>query len=105
MEALPDNETGRIIAKQLLRSATSVGANYRAACRGRSTREKIAKFKIVEEEADETLYWLELITEAGLIPEIRIKDLMAETNEIIAMTVASLKTLKARLKRERAAQA
>jgi four helix bundle protein len=86
----------------LLRSATSVGANYRAACRGRSTAEKISKLKIVEEEADETHYWLELLVEAELVAETRLQDLMKETDEIVAMTVASLKTLRTRLAQEQA---
>ncbi len=79
-----------------MRSATSVGANYRAACRARSTADMIAKLKIVEEEADETLYWLELLIEADLMPVSRLTPLMQEVNEIIAMTVASIKTLRRR---------
>jgi four helix bundle protein len=94
VEALPESTTAEIISKQLLRSATSVGANYRAACRTKSTADIINKLKIVEEEADETLYWLELLIEAEIMPESRLKDLMAETNEIIAMTVSSIKTLR-----------
>jgi len=95
-EALPRNSTGTVIGRQLLRSGTSVGANYRAACRARSTADMIAKLKIVEEEADETLYWLELLVEADVMPEERLKPLMAETDEILAMTVASIKTLRRR---------
>jgi four helix bundle protein len=94
VEALPKNSTGWVIGKQLLRSGTSVGANYRAACRARSTADMIAKLKIVEEEADETLYWLELLIESQIMPEERLKPLMIETEEILAMTVASLKTLR-----------
>ena len=82
----------------MLRSATSVGANYRAACRAKSTADMINKLKIVEEEADETLYWLELVIEAGLMPETRLADLMKETDEIIAMTVSSIKTLRTKRK-------
>jgi four helix bundle protein len=70
-----------VIGRQLLRSATSVGANYRAACRAKSTADMVAKLKIVEEEADETQYWLEMIAEAKLLPEARIAALMAETGE------------------------
>ncbi|WJW70364.1 four helix bundle protein (plasmid) [Candidatus Chlorohelix allophototropha] len=98
VEALPPGKTGDVLGKQILRSATSVGANYRAACRGKSAADVIAKLGIVEEEADETQYWLELIAEAGLVPLARITDLMAETNEIVAMTVASIKTLRNRQK-------
>ena len=96
VETLPDTTAGNVMGKQILRSATSVGANYRSAVRAKSTADMIHKLKIVEEEADETLYWLELIVEAELIPEARLVDLMSETNEIVAMTVASLKTLRAK---------
>ena len=100
VEALPKNSTGWAIGRQLLRSGTSVGANYRAACRARSTADMIAKLKIVEEEADETLYWLELLIEAQIMPEERLKALMVETDEILAMTVASVKTLRKRQNRQ-----
>jgi four helix bundle protein len=100
VEALPEKPTAQVIGKQLLRSATSVGANYRAACRGRSVADVIAKLKIVEEEADETLFWLELLVEADLIPESRLSDLMRETDEVVAMTVASIKTLRSRQNRQ-----
>jgi four helix bundle protein len=94
VETLPGGTTSEIVGRQLLRSATSVGANYRAVCRARSTADMIAKLGIVEEEADETLYWLELLSEAGLIPQSRLADLMQETDEIVAMTVSSIKTLR-----------
>ncbi len=95
VSALPKNEiVAEVIGKQLLRAATSVGANYRAACRGKSTADMISKLSIVLEEADETLYWLELLVESELIPAHRLKNLMAETNEIVAMLVSSLKTLR-----------
>jgi four helix bundle protein len=96
VEALPENKTAWTIGGQLLRSGTSVGANYRAACRAKSTADIISKLGTVEEEADESLYWLELLVEAGLVPESRLRPLMQEMNEILAMTVASLKTLRAR---------
>ncbi len=94
VEALPVTKTTDVIGRQILRSATSVGANYRAACRAKSTADMIAKLGIVEEEADETLYWLELLIEAELVPEVRLSPLMQETNEIVAMMVSSLKTLR-----------
>lgn len=94
--ALPKDRTGDVIGKQLLRSGTSVGANYRAACRGRSVEEFISKLGIVEEEADECIYWLELIIEANLMPESQIKPLLLETNELLAITVASRKTARNR---------
>ncbi|WP_088240450.1 four helix bundle protein [Calothrix rhizosoleniae] len=94
VEALPNNITANVIGKQLLRSATSVGANYRAACRAKSTVDLIAKLSIVEEEADETIYWLELLIESSLISSEKLQDLIQETSEILAMTVASIKTLR-----------
>jgi len=95
-DSLPQGRSADVIGKQMVRSATSVGANYRAACRGRSDATMIAKLDIVLEEADETLFWMELLTGAGLIQEDRVIDLMTETDEIVAMTVASLKTLRAK---------
>jgi four helix bundle protein len=100
---LREDFVGRAIGSQIVRSATSVGANYRASCRARSTNEKIAKLKIVEEEADETLYWLEVLVEANLVKEKRVLDLMQEIGEIIAMTVSSIKTLKNRAEAEKEA--
>jgi four helix bundle protein len=94
VESLPKSRTADVIGKQLLRSATSVGANYRAACRGKSTADVIAKLSIVEEEADESLYWMELLVDAELVTVARLADLMKEGNEIVAMTVASIKTLR-----------
>ena len=94
VESLPPGPASRAIGDQILRSGMSVGANYRAACRARSTNDMIAKLKIVEEEADETLYWLELLSGAGIMPEERLAALMGEGDEILAMTVASIKTLR-----------
>ena len=91
-DSLPKSKAGDVIGRQIIRSATSVGANYRAACRAKSTADFINKLKIVEEEADETLYWLELIVEAELLSEKKLAALIKETDEIIAMTVASIKT-------------
>ncbi|MFM7405461.1 MAG: four helix bundle protein [Cuspidothrix sp.] len=76
VESLPTTKTADVIGKQLLRSATSVGANYRAACRAKSTADLIAKLSIVEEEADETLYWLELLIESRLITVEKLNNLM-----------------------------
>jgi len=94
VEALPNVPAAAVIGKQVLRSGTSVGANYRAACRARSTADMIAKLKIVEEEADETLYWLELLVEAEIVPQNRLESLIKETDEIVAMTVSSILTLR-----------
>ncbi len=96
VEELPNRKAADVIGRQLLRSATSVGANYRSACRGRSTADVLSKLAIVEEEADESVYWMELLVEAHIIPESRVTELMRETNEIVAMTVASIKTLRGR---------
>ena len=98
VDALPRSTTGSVIGRQLLLCATSVGANYRAACRARSTLDMIAKLKIVEEEADETLYWMELLAEAGIVPRERLDPLMGEADELLAMTVASIKTLRRRVR-------
>jgi four helix bundle protein len=101
VEALPSTRTADVIGKQLLRSGTSVGANYRAACRGRSPADVIAKLGIVEEEADESIYWLELLIESGTLPANRLTDLIDELNQILAMVVASQKTLRARIQTPR----
>ncbi|HEX5502749.1 MAG TPA: four helix bundle protein [Thermomicrobiales bacterium] len=92
--ALPRGATADVLGRQLLRAATSVGANYRAACRAHSPEDFVAKLKIVEEEADECLYWLELLVESDLAPRERVADLLAEGNEILAITVASIKTVR-----------
>ena len=96
VDKLPNTRSVNAIANQLVRSGTSIGANYRAACRAKSTPDMINKLKIVEEESDETMYWLEILVEAGLIPREQIKDIYNETNEILAMTIASIKTLRNR---------
>ncbi len=95
VDTLPNKRSADVIAKQLLRSATSVGANYRSACRGRSKAEFLAKLGIVEEEADESSYWMELLIESGMISEPLVRDLLAECNEITAMVVSSIRTTRA----------
>ena len=92
VEALPPSSAGRVIGGQLLRCGTSVGANYRSACRGRSRADFIAKMKIVEEECDEALYWMELLVESDLVKAALLADLTKEADEILAMVVASIKT-------------
>ena len=96
VESLPRSTTGQVLGKQLLRSGTSIGANYRSACRGKSRADVAHKLAIVEEEADESLYWIELLVDANLITEKRVKALCGEINEILAMTVASIKTIRRR---------
>lgn len=100
-EALPKSQTANVIRHQLLRCGTSVGANYRAACRARSPAEFIAKMGIVEEECDECLYWMELMIEAELISEERLGDLMIEADELLAITVSSIKTARKKLPTKR----
>lgn len=96
MDKLPHSRAADVIAKQIIRSGTSIGANYRAACRAKSTPDMINKMKLVEEETDETAYWLEILVEADILPQEQVKDIYKETNEILAMTVASIKTLRNR---------
>jgi len=96
VESLPRSRTADVIGRQLLRSGTSIGANYRAACRGKSKADVISKLAIVEEEADETIYWLELLVETKIIEPSRVDSLLKETNEIVAMVVASIRTLRGR---------
>ena len=92
VESLPRGRTGDVIGRQLLRSGTSVGANYRSACRARSKADFIAKMGIVEEEADESHFWMELLAEAGIVRPDSLADLMSEAGELIAITVASIHT-------------
>jgi four helix bundle protein len=98
IDALPDTRSGRILAGQLGRSGTSVGANYRVACRSRSTAEMVSKISVVEEEADESAFSLELIAEHGLMSPRKVESLHSEAGELTAIMVASRKTL---LRRDR----
>jgi four helix bundle protein len=90
--ALPDEWVARTLGMQLLRSGTSVGANYRAVCRAKSTADFLNKLRIVEEECDESLFWMELLIENGFVRPARIKNLMNEGDEILAIVVSSAKT-------------
>lgn len=92
VDALPTTTAGRALSSQIVRSGRSVAANYRAACRAKSTADFIAKMGIVEEEADETLFWLELLDESKLVPAAKLTAIKQEANELIAITVASIKT-------------
>ena|SRR5690606_10166417 len=115
-EFLPNNRVGWTFTGQIVRSSTSVAANYRAVCRARSDKEFIAKMGVVIEEADETLFWLEMIEESGVINDLRFRnddsinrkstfknpqseilDLKKEANELVSIFVASVKTVKNRL--------
>jgi four helix bundle protein len=91
-ESVPRTRTGNHIAGQLLRCGTSVGANYRAACRARSTAEFCSKLGTVEEEADECIFWMEMLIDTKLMAKQRLALLMQEANELLSMIVASIKT-------------
>src|SRR5207302_7886845 len=92
VDALPTTTAGRALTSQIVRSGTSIAANYRAACRAKSTADFIAKMGIVEEEADETLFWLELLEESDLVLAAKLTAIKQEADELIAITVASIKT-------------
>ncbi|PYK25433.1 MAG: four helix bundle protein [Verrucomicrobia bacterium] len=92
VDALPPTIQGRAIANQIIRSATSVAANYRAACRARSRAEFIAKLGVVEEEADETALWLELTIDSALLTEARVHPLLTEAGELVPIMAASRKS-------------
>ena len=92
VEALPKDDTCRILGRQLLRAGTSVGANYRAACRAKSNADFLSKMGTVEEEADETSYWLELLVEDGKVTEAKAKPLILEADELLAIAVSSINT-------------
>ena len=92
--SLPKTEEARVIGKQLLRSGTSVAANYRAVCRARSKAEFIAKVGVVVEEADETVFWLELLAETGIVEQNKLMSLLLEANELLAIFAASQRTTK-----------
>lgn len=94
-ESLPNKTVAQIVARQLIRAATSVGANYRAAIRSRSRADFVSRMGIVEEECDEAAYWIEVLLELGLTTEQRTKELQREANEILAVTVSSIKTARA----------
>jgi four helix bundle protein len=91
-ETLPQKRAVIVLGRQILRSGTSVGANYRAACRSKSAAEFIAKMGTVEEEIDETMYWLELLIEVGILKAEQAEAILKEANELLAIVVASIKT-------------
>lgn len=90
---LPKTEEAKIIGRQLLRSSSSVGANYRAACRARSQAEFHSKISIVIEEADESIFWMEILIEAGIVTKTELNSLMTEGNEILKVTSSARKTI------------
>ena len=95
-DALPTNGSGNVIANQIVRCSTLLASNYRALCRAKSRADFINKTSIVEEEADESGFWLEMVVDAGLMTAARVKPLLDEASEITAMLVASRKTATAR---------
>ncbi len=94
IKSLPNDVVSQTIGRQLIRSATSVAANYRAACRARSKAEFIAKLGIVVEEADESVFWIEMLIESEVISSEKVKDLKNETNEILSIMITSIKSAK-----------
>ena len=104
VDALPKGTEARAIGSQLVRSGTSVGANYRSSLRGRSRAEWLSKMNICLEEADESIYWLELIIEAALLPRTRVEPLHHEATEITAIFAAAIKTARAAGDQPRSAQ-
>ena len=95
-ELLPRSRAAEVIGKQLLRSATSVGANYRSACRAKSPADFVAKLAIVEEEIDEAHYWLEVLAESGIVASGALAALIKEADELTAIIVSSIKTARSR---------
>lgn len=91
-ESLPDTPTARVIRGQMIRCGSSVGANYRAACRAKSKADFISKMGTVEEEADETMYWMELLIDADIVQRTRLEELLDEANQILSIVVSSIKT-------------
>ncbi len=92
VDALPRGRAADVIGRQLLRAGTSVAANYRSARRARSRKEFLAKMGIVEEESDESSFWLELLLEAGLVTSSRTSELRDEAEQLVAITIASIHT-------------
>ncbi|MBZ5514465.1 MAG: four helix bundle protein [Acidobacteriia bacterium] len=95
-KSLPRSSEAFILGKQLLRSGTAVAANYRAVCRARSKPEFVARMGVVVEEADETVFWIEMLGDAGVMPRSRLESLLAEANELLAIFAASHRTARAR---------
>ena len=103
-EKFPETRLAWVVKDQILRSALSVGANYRAVWRAKSDKDFINKMRIVEEEADETAYWLEIIEESDLLKSDDLRELKREVNELVAMVVASIRTKSIGLNKEQQSQ-
>ena len=95
VQALPRDDVAGILGRQLLRAGTSVGANYRTACRAKSSADFLNELKIVEEECDESLYWMELLVESGTLPLRRLEALVREGDEILSIIVSAIKSTRA----------
>ena len=104
-EKLPPTKASNIISDQIMRAAFSVGANYRAACRAKSARDFINKLKIVLEESDETMYWMQVIVKAQIIEEAKMSAIMREADELTAIFAAALKTAISNSKKEKLSKA
>jgi four helix bundle protein len=101
VESLPSGKTADVIGKQLIRSGTSVAANYRASCRAKSPADFIAKMGIVEEEGDESIFWMELLVESGLVRKELLEDLMDEADQLVAIIVSSINTARGNKRNEK----
>jgi len=97
-KSLPKTDEARIIGKQVMRSGTSVAANYRAVCRARSQADFVSKVGVVVEEADETVFWLELLVDTGIVQKVLMENILVEANELLAIFAASLWTVRQRRK-------
>ncbi|OGO29550.1 MAG: four helix bundle protein [Chloroflexi bacterium RBG_16_54_18] len=100
VEALPNSNTARIIGNQLLRSGTSIGANYHSALRARSKTDFISKIGIVIEETDESLYWMEILAEINLVSKERLSELMQEANELTSIFITTVKSTRENMTRK-----
>jgi four helix bundle protein len=96
-ESLPNSLAGKTLGGQIIRSGTSPAANYRAACLGKSEKDFLNKLKMAEEELDETMFWLELVVESGLVKQDLLNDLMKENHELLKIIVSSITTIKKKL--------
>lgn len=103
VESMPKSAPATVIGRQLLRAGTSVASNYRAACRAKSVADFVCKMGIVEEEADESLFWMELLIEAGIVREKQLTPLMNEAGELVAIAVASQNTAKRKMRTRKSA--
>jgi four helix bundle protein len=104
VSAMPQGRASDVVARQLVRCATSVGANYRGACRSRSDADFLARMGVVEEEADEALYWLQVVRRSGLMDGRRLRALEQEGQELLSIVVASIRTVKNRVRKRPAPQ-